>query len=77
MNAFLLFDNISGIFFVFLNVVTPVFILVLIGYVIGPRLQVQARSLSRPAYFVFAPAFVFNMIIKTKIEAELAFQMVA
>ncbi len=77
MNTFLNFDNISGIFFVFLNVVTPVFILVLIGYFIGPRLQVQARSLSRPAYFVFVPAFVFNIISKTQIEAELAFQMVA
>ena len=72
MNVFELFDNIGGIFFVFLNVVTPVFILVLIGYFIGPRLQVQARSLSRPAYFVFVPAFVFNIISKTQIEADLA-----
>ena len=77
MNVLEIFDNIGGIYLVFLNVVTPVFILVLIGYFIGPRLQVEARSLSRLAYFVFVPAFVFNIIRKTQIEVELAFQMVA
>ncbi len=75
MNVFDLTENIGGILFVFLNVVTPVFVLVIIGYFIGPRLQVEARSLSRPAYFVFVPAFVFNIISKTKIEADLALHM--
>ena len=40
MNAFELFENISRIFFVFLNIITPVFIPVLIDYFIGPHLQV-------------------------------------
>ena len=75
MNVFDLTENISGILFVFLNVVTPVFVLVIIGYFIGPRLQVEASSLSRPAYFVFVPAFVFNIISKTQIEADLALHM--
>ena len=70
-------DNFGGLFFVFLNVVSPVFILVVIGYFIGPRLNVEARSLSRTAYFVFVPAFVFNIISEAKIEAELALQMVS
>ena len=60
----------------FLNVVTPVFILVVIGYFIGPRLNVEARSLSRTAYYVLVPAFIFNIISEAKIEAELALQMV-
>ena len=55
-------ENIGGIFLVFINVVTPVFILVVIGYFVGPRLKIDARSLSRTAYFVFIPAFVFNII---------------
>ena len=61
----------------FLNVVTPVFILVVIGYFIGPRLNVEARSLSRTAYYVLVPAFIFNIISEAKIEAELALQMVS
>ncbi len=70
-------DIIGGIFLVFLNVVTPVFILVVIGYFVGPRLKIDARSLSRTAYFVFIPAFVFNIISEAKIDSELALQMLS
>ncbi len=70
-------ENIGGIFLVFLNVVTPVFILVVIGYFVGPRLKIEARSLSRTAYFVFVPAFVFNIISEAKIDSELALQMLS
>ena len=70
-------ENIGGIFLVFLNVVTPVFILVVIGYFVGPRLKIDARSLSRTAYFVFIPAFVFNIISEAKIDYELALQMLS
>ncbi len=70
-------ENISGILLVFLNVVTPVFILVVIGYFVGPRLKIEARSLSRTAYFVFIPAFVFNIISEAKIDSGLALQMLS
>ncbi len=70
-------ENIGGIFLVFLNVVTPVFILVVIGYFVGPRLKIDAGSLSRTAYFVFIPAFVFNIISEAKIDSELALQMLS
>ena len=70
-------ENIGEIFLVFLNVVTPVFILVVIGYFVGPRLKIDARSLSRTAYFVFIPAFVFNIISEAKIDSELALQMLS
>ena len=76
MSLFDFTDNFGGLFSVFLNVVTPVFILVVIGYFIGPRLNVEARSLSRTAYYVLVPAFIFNIISEAKIEAELALQMV-
>ena len=72
MSLFDFTDNFGGLFSVFLNVVTPVFILVVIGYFIGPRLNVEARSLSRTAYYVLVPAFIFNIISEAKIEAELA-----
>jgi predicted permease len=77
MNSFIFMENIGGIFLVFLNVVTPVFILVVIGYFVGPRLKIDARSLSRTAYFVFIPAFVFNIISEAKIDSELALQMLS
>ena len=70
-------ENIGRIFLVFLNVVTPVFILVVVGYFVGPRIKIEARSLSRTAYYVFIPAFVFNIISEAKIDSELALQMLS
>jgi predicted permease len=77
MSSFTFMENIGGIFLVFLNVVTPVFILVVIGYFVGPGLKIEARSLSRTAYFVFIPAFVFNIISEAKIDSELALRMLS
>ena len=67
--------NTGALLLVFLNVVTPVFILVAVGYFIGPLLKIEARSLSKIAYFVFVPAFVFNIISEAQIAAELAMMM--
>jgi len=77
MSGFIFMENIGGIFLVFLNVVTPVFILVVIGYFVGPRLKIEVRSLSRTAYFVFIPAFVFNIISEAKIDSGLTLQMLS
>ena len=65
----------AALLLVFLNVVTPVFILVAVGYFIGPLLKIEARSLSKTAYYVFVPAFVFNIISEAKITAELTILM--
>jgi predicted permease len=61
---------------IFINIIIPVFGLVLIGYFAGPRLNLDARSLSRFAYFIVVPAFVFNLISGADVEAALALQMI-
>ena len=60
---------------IFINVVTPVFTLVLIGYLVGPRLGLEARTLSRFAYFILIPCFIFNVLSQARVEADLAIQM--
>lgn len=60
---------------VFINVVTPVFLLVILGYVVGPRLTLEARTLSRFAYYLLVPAFVYNITSTARIEAGLAINM--
>ena len=75
MSFFDFSENILALSLVFLNVVTPVFILVAVGYYIGPLLKIEARPLSKTAYFVFVPAFVFNIISEANIAAELAILM--
>jgi len=67
----------TQLFTIFLNILTPVFGLVLLGYLIGARLEIEARSISRYAYYVLTPAFLFNVFSSAKIEADLALRMVA
>ena len=66
----------SQLLSIFVNVITPVFALVVIGWIAGPRLKLEARSLSRAAYFLFIPAFVFSTLRNATVEAELAVRMV-
>lgn len=61
---------------IFLDVLTPVFALVALGYVAGPRLGLEARTLSRFAYFILVPAFVFNIISSAEVQINLAIQMI-
>ncbi|MFP4704681.1 MAG: AEC family transporter [Spirochaetaceae bacterium] len=62
---------------IFLNVIVPVMVVVAIGYFAGPRLSLDSRTLSRSAFYIFIPAFVFKMMLTAEIEAELAVRMIA
>lgn len=66
----------TQLFGIFLNVLVPVFSLVMLGYLVGPRLELEVRTLSRLAYFVLTPVFVFNVLSQTRIEAALAGRMI-
>lgn len=67
----------SQLLSIFINVITPVFALVALGWFTGPRLQIQARSLSRAAYYLFIPGFVFSTLSNATIKAELAVKMIS
>lgn len=59
----------------FANVLAPVFLLVLSGYLAGPRLQLDSRTLSRFSYFILTPAFIFDIMSKARIDPQLALRM--
>jgi predicted permease len=59
----------------FANVLAPVFLLVLLGYLAGPHLGIDARTLSRFSYYVLTPAFVFDVMSKAQVEPGLAARM--
>ena len=67
----------NELFNVFLNVVMPVFGIVLLGFLLGKRLQLQAQTLTRVAYYVFVPAFIFQAISKSGIPLVDAAKMLA
>lgn len=62
---------------IFLNVLVPVFAIVGMGYLAGPRLSLDPRTLSRIAYFILIPAYVFDVLSTAKIGAALAGRMTA
>jgi malate permease and related proteins len=62
---------------IFLNVLVPVFLLVGLGYLAGPRLGLDSRTLSRFAYFILIPAYVFDVLSTAQIGAALAGRMAA
>jgi predicted permease len=60
---------------IFVNILTPVFALVVIGYFVAPRLGLEVRTLSRFAYYILTPAFLFNILSSAQIPASLAVRM--
>ncbi len=62
---------------IFLNVVAPVFGIVALGYAVGPRLKLEARTLARVAYYVFVPAFAFHVISTSHVALGRTVRMVA
>lgn len=62
---------------IFINVVTPTFALVLLGYLVGPRLNLDARTLARFGYYILIPALIFDIISKAEFEAGSTLKMIA
>jgi len=67
----------SEILSVFLNVILPVFGIVAIGYLVGGRLELEARTLTRAAYYVFVPAFIFQAISGSQIPLDSVVKMLS
>ena len=65
----------AELFYVFLNVILPVFAIVLLGALLGRRLELQARTLTRVAYYVFVPAFIFKAISTAQMPFSNALKM--
>jgi hypothetical protein len=68
--------NVSGFITIFLNVLGPVFILLALGYFVAPRLGLDARTLSRVAYYIISPAFVLTVLGSSKLEAQVTVRMI-
>jgi hypothetical protein len=60
---------------IFVNILLPVFSLVLVGYLAGPRLNLEARTLSKLSYYILVPAFIFDVFSSAHIEPGLAARM--
>ncbi len=61
---------------IFIDIITPVFFLVFLGYYAGPKLKLDAKTLSRTAYYMLIPCFVFDMLSKVDVSIAIAGQMI-
>lgn len=61
---------------VLLDVLGPVAALVLLGAIVGPRLRIDAGSLSRLAYWVFGPAFVFGLLAGADLDRSIVLRLI-
>ncbi len=62
---------------VLFDVLGPVAVLVVLGAILGPRLGIDAGSLSRLAYWVFGPAFVFVLLAGADLDRSVVFKLIA
>ena len=63
-------------FGIFINVVLlPVFGIVIIGYLVGGRLELQAKTISRAAYYIFVPAYIFQALSTSHISLSDSLKM--
>ena len=67
----------AELFYVFLNVILPVFGIILLGTLLGKRLELQARTLTRAAYYIFVPAFIFQAISSAQVPLTSALKMLS
>lgn len=58
------------------EVLGPVVLIVAVGAAIGPRIGLEVPTLSKIAYWIFGPAFVFNIFATTTLDADTALRLV-
>ncbi len=59
-----------------LDVLGPVIVLVAIGAIVGPKLGIEASSLSTLAYWILGPAFMFASLYAAELDGELIAKLV-
>jgi len=60
-----------------IDVLGPVVLIVATGAIVAPRLGLDATTLSKLAYWILGPAFVFNVFATTTLDADTAARLVA
>ncbi|MEM9132754.1 MAG: AEC family transporter [Actinomycetota bacterium] len=60
-----------------IDVLGPVVAIVAVGALAGPRLKVDVQTLSRVAYWVLGPAFVFDLFLTNELSGGVALRLAA
>ncbi len=55
------------LFLIFADNIAPVFLVAMVGFVVGRRLQIEPKTLARLVFYIFSPALVFRSLATTGI----------
>lgn len=53
----------------FLNNLLPIYLIAGAGYLLGRRVEVDPRSISRVIFYVFSPCLIFNLITRSQLNS--------
>jgi hypothetical protein len=67
---------VGELFRIFVDVLTPVFVIVGVGYLIAGRMKVDAGTLSKLAYWILGPAFIFDVLAGTDLQGDVVMLVV-
>ena len=62
---------------IFVDVLTPVFVIVGVGYLVAGRMKVDAGTLSKLAYWILGPAFIFDVLAGTDLQGDVVLRVVS
>ncbi|MBI5302336.1 MAG: AEC family transporter [Chloroflexi bacterium] len=62
--------NLTNLASILLNIITPIVLVALAGFVLGRTMNVDARPLSRATLYIFSPALVFTSAYRSKLGGE-------
>jgi predicted permease len=57
--------------FILMNNVAPIFLLIVVGYILGKKFKLDIRSLVKINFYMFVPTLIFSKIYETQIEMDL------
>lgn len=57
---------------IFVNIIAPIAVVALLGWVLGKAFAIDPRHLSRLMLYLFSPALIFTSIYRAKLDAQFA-----
>ena len=57
--------------FILLHNILPIFVVILVGYILGKKFTLDVKTLSKLNFYVFVPSFIFTDLYKSNISFKL------
>lgn len=57
--------------FILTNNIAPIFFIILLGFILGKRFEIDVKSLSKVSFYLIIPSFIFVSIYESKIDLNM------